>query len=295
MRAVLLTLLGVTVLTLSLFAPAVGAQELKFDPADPAVKKGHEIMQATFNLPVVEKVFFENELRIYDKQDKLLYTKRARGAQYFQDFASGEKRLQRSLSFFFEPADDQGNGAMVFEHEKTDDDEQYLYLRQTRKARRIIGASKKDDYFGSDFRAADVVRRRYPDYNFRFLGEEKLEFNGKPTPVLAKIESQHKDPQKREDWNEGKSIIWIHPSSGLVFKAERYDTQMQMDKVAALKAFTKTKNKKGEEVYLVAAIDISTVNRGTHSMFVITKRMYEGEAGFATDIFTTDSFTKQWW
>jgi len=295
MRAVLITLLGVTALMLSRFAPAVGAQELKFDPNDPAVKKGHEIMLAIYNLPVVEKVFLESELKIYDKQDALLYTKRSRGAQYFQDFATGEKRLQRSLSYFFSPADDQGNGAMVFEHEKTDDDEQYLYLRQTRKARRIIGSSKKDDYFGSDFRAADVVRRRYPDYNFRFLGEEKLEFNGKPTPVLAKLESQHKDPQKREDWDEGKSIIWIHPQSGLVFKAERYNTQMQMDKVLTLKAFTKTKNKKGEDCYLVAGLDIKTVNRGTHSEFVITSRKYEADAGFATDIFTTDSFTKQWW
>jgi len=293
MRAVLFALVSVTMMMFLAQAPC--AQELKFDPNDPAVKKGHEIMGAINNLPVVEKVFLESELRIYDKQDNLLYTKRSRGAQYFQDFESGDKRRMRSITYFSDPADDKGNGAMVFEHDDTDQDEQYLYLRQTRKARRIIGASKKDDYFGSDFRAADVIRRRYPDYNFRYLGEEKLDFNGKPTPALAKIESQHKDPQKREDWNEGKSIIWIHPQSGLVFKAERYDTQLQLDKILTLRAFGKTKNKKGEDVYLVGALDIRTVNRGTHSMFVITERKYENEAGFATNIFTTDSFTKQWW
>jgi hypothetical protein len=294
MRRVFLALLGAAALACQA-VPFAGAQELKFDPNDPAVKKGQEIMQAIFNLPVVEKVFLESELRIYDKQNSLLYTKRSRSAQWFQDFESGDKRRLRSITYFFSPADDQGNGAMVFEHDDTDDDEQYLYLRQTRKARRIIGASKKDDYFGSDFRAADVVRRRIQDYNFRYLGEEKLEFNGKPTPALAKIESQHKDPQKREDWGEGKSIIWIHPQSGLVFKAERFDTQLQLDKVMTMTNFTSTNNKKGDKVYLIAGLDIRTVNRGTHSEFVITARKYEGDTGFKTDIFTQDSFTKQWW
>ena len=70
---------------------------------------------------------------------------------------------------------------------------------------------------------------------------------------------------------------------------------MQLDKVLTLVAFTSTQNKKGEKVYLVAGLDIKTINRGTHSQFVITDRKYEGDAGFATGIFTTDSFTKQWW
>jgi hypothetical protein len=276
-------------------APFAGGQELKFDPNDPNVKKGHEIMKAVDSLPVMEKVFAEAELRIYDKQDNLLYTKQSRSAQYFQDFGNPEKRLQRAISYFYSPADDKGNGAMVFEHLNANDDEQYLYLRQTRKARRIIGSSKKDDYFGSDFSTGDVTRRRYQDYNFRWLGEEKLEFRGRPTPTLAKIESQFKDPQKREDWGEGKSIIWIHPESGLVFKAERYDTQLQLHKVLTLLGFVKDKNKQGQDVYLVAAIDMRSLNRGTHSTFVITDRKYESNAGFSTDIYSTDSFTKQWW
>jgi hypothetical protein len=155
------------------------SQELKFDPNDPNVKKGHEIMAEIDKLPVMEKVFAEAELRIYDKQDQLLYTKQFRSAQYFQDFDKADKRLQRALSYFFAPADDQGNGAMVFENEDSDKDDQYIYLRQTRKARRIIGSSKKDDYFGSDYSAGDVTRRRQQDYNFRWLGEDTIDFRGR--------------------------------------------------------------------------------------------------------------------
>jgi hypothetical protein len=269
-------------------------QELKFDPNDPAVKKGHEIIAAINALPVVEKVYVEAELRIYDKQDNVLYTKQFRSAQFFKDYQDSDNRLQRAISYFYAPADDKGNGAMVFEHPDSDDDEQYLYLRQTRKARRIIGSSKKDDYFGSDFSAGDVTRRRIQDYNFRYLGEDTIDFRGKKLNVV-KLESQFKSPQKREDWGEGKSIVWIHPDSGLAFKAERYDTQLQLTKVQTLLAFTKTKNKDGKDVYLVAASDMKTLNRGTHSTFQITARKYEGDAGFSTDIYSTDSFTKQWW
>ena len=270
------------------------SQELKFDPNDPAVKKGQEIMQKVDALPVMEKVFAEAELKIFDKQDNLLYTKQFRSATFFQDFGSPEKRLQRALSYFFSPADDKGNGAMVFEHPDSNDDDQFLYLRQTRKARRIIGSSKKDDYFGSDYSTGDVTRRRFQDYYFRSLGEDTIDFRGKQLKV-EKIESQFKDPQKREDWGECKSIVWIHPSSGLVFKAERYDTQMQLHKVLTLTAFVKDKNKKGEDVYLVAGNDMRTLNRGTHSAFSVISRKYEADAGFSTDIYTTDSFTKQWW
>lgn len=284
-------LAGLVLISAAQFA---ASQELKFDPNDPNVKKGHEIMKAIDALPVMEKVFAEAELRIYDKQNSLLYTKQFRSAQYFQDFTAPEKRLQRALSYFYAPADDQGNGAMVFENEDTDKDEQYLYLRQTRKARRIIGSSKKDDYFGSDFSAGDVTRRRYQDYNFRWLGEDTIDFRGRSLKV-EKIESQFKNLQKREDWGEGKSVLWIHPESGLVFKAERYDTQLQLQKVLTLVAFTKAKNKAGQDAYLVAALDMKTLNRGTHSTFVITSRKYENEAGFATNIYSTDSFTKQWW
>jgi len=275
-------------------AQFASSQELKFDPNDPNVKKGQEIMQVIDALPVMEKVYAEAELRIFDKQDNILYTKQFRSAQFFQDFQAPDKRLQRALSYFYSPADDKGNGAMVFEHVDTDDDEQYLYLRQTRKARRIIGSSKKDDYFGSDFSAGDVTRRRYQDYNFRWLGEDTIDFRGRSLKA-QKIESQFKNPQRREDWGEGKSVLWVHAESGLVFKAERYDTQMQMHKVLSLVAFTKAKNKSGQDVYLVAALDMKTLNRGTHSTFIITSRKYENEAGFSTDIYSTDSFTKQWW
>lgn len=286
---------AMTILALLLLASPVWAQEmLEFDPNDPAVKQGHEIMKAINDLPVMEKVYIEAELRIYDKQDNLLFTKKFRSAQYFEDFQNPDDRLQRSINYFYAPADDQGNGAMNFEHPDSDDDEQYLYLRQTRKARRIIGSAKKDDYFGSDFSLADVVRRRYPDYNFRYLGDDTVEFKGREIAV-KKILSQHKDPQKVQDWGEGKSVLWVHPASGLVFKAERYNTQMQLEKVMTLEAFTKATNKNGKPVYLVAALQMRNVNRGTRSVFVVRDRRYENEAGFSTDIYTTDSFTKQWW
>lgn len=289
-----ITAFAASLAALTLLGSTAWAQEMTFDPNDPAVIKGHEIMKGIDSLPVHQKLLGQAELLIYDKQDNLLFTKRFRYAQYFEDYNKPEVRLRRSINYFFAPADDKGNGSMVFENEDSDDDEQYLYLRQIRKARRIIGSSKKDDFFGSDFSLGDVTRRRYQDYNFRWLGEDAIDFRGKRLK-MQKIESQFKDPQNREDWGEGKSVLWVHPSSGLVFKAERYNTQMQLHKVLTLIAFGKHKNPDGKNVYSVGGLRMETINRGTRSQFLVKSTKYEGDSGISPSIYTTDSFTKKWW
>ena len=257
-------------------------------------EKGQAIMEKINALPQWEKTLTEAELRIYDKQDKLLFTKRLRSARYFRDYDDPQSRLLSSMNYFYAPADDKGNGSLNIEHEDSDDDEQYLYLKQTRKVRRIIGSSKKDDFFGSDFSLGDVVRRRIQDYHFKWLSEETVDFKGKKLK-MQKIETVFKDPTKRDDWGEGKSVIYIHPASGLVFKAERYNLQMQLHKVMTLKAFGKHKNRDGESVYGVGLIEMKTIARGTRSEFIIKNSKYENDTGFDAAIFNTDSLTRKWW
>ncbi|MCH8842530.1 MAG: outer membrane lipoprotein-sorting protein [SAR324 cluster bacterium] len=259
-----------------------------------AEEKGQAIMEKINALPRWERVATSTVLKIYDKQDKLLFTKRTRGARYFRDYNDPGKRLQNSITYFYAPADDKGNGSLNIEHEDSDDDEQYLYLKQTRKVRRIIGSSKKDDFFGSDFALGDVVRRRIQDYHFKWLSEETVDFKGKKLKV-QKVESVFKDPTKRDDWGEGKSVIYIHQASGLVFKAERYNLQMQLHKVMTLKGFSKHKNRDGKSVYGVAQIEMKTIARGTRSVFTIKEAKYENDAGFDAAIFSTDSLTRKWW
>ena len=48
-------------------------------------------------------------------------------------------------------------------------------------------------------------------------------------------------------------------------------------------------------MYLVAGLQMRTINRGTRSEFRVRSAKYEDETGFSADVFTTDSFTKQWW
>ena len=281
-----LSLLGAGLLALSLFATLALSQTPE--------EKGRQIMRGVFELPQMEKIRNEAELRIYDKQGNLLFTKRLRGMIFYKDFRKPEVRLRRSINYFFAPADDKGNGSLAIEFPDSDDDEQYLYLKQTRKVRRIIGSSKKDDFFGSDFSLGDITRRRFHDYNFKWLGEDTVEFKGKRLTV-QKIESTFKSPQKSEEWGEGKSVLYVHPQSGIVFKAERYNLQLQLSKVSSILAFGKRKNRDGKPVYLVARIEMRNVVRGTRSEFIIKNAQYEDEAKFDPSMFVTDSLTKKWW
>lgn len=288
-----------TLLVLALGAAPAAGQEMS-----EAERKGTEIMRQVYSLPVHEKVFTEALLRIYDKQDELLFTKRFRSATYFADYQQPMERLQRSINYFYAPADDKGNGSINIEHADSDDDEQYLYLKQTRKARRIIGSAKRDDFMGSDFSLGDVTRRRFEDYDYEWLGEEVYEYQGRVNGrelgrtlriKVDKVETRFKDSQQARDWGEGKSIVYVDRKTGVVFRAERYNLQMQLDKVMTVHDIHKTPNADGKTVWEPWVIQMRSMSRGTRSVFEVQSRRYGDNADFSAGIFTVDSLTKQWW
>jgi hypothetical protein len=213
---------------------------------------------------------------------------------YYRDYADPRQRLSRSINYFFAPADDKGNSTLSIELADSDDDEQYLYLKQTRKVRRIIGSSKSDDFMGSDFTLADIAPRDLDDYTYTWLGSEAVPFKGASIQT-EKIESVFKSARKREDYNEGKAVIWVHPASGIVFQAERYDTTLTLTRRMNIRNIAKGANRDGKPVYYATVIEMANLNRGTRSEFIVTSRQTEGETRLDPAIFTTEYLTRQWW
>ncbi|MBU2513948.1 outer membrane lipoprotein-sorting protein [bacterium] len=262
--------------------------------AETAQEKGRLLMEQIDVLPKLEKMISETVLDIYDSQGNKLFSKKSRSANYIQDFRDNDKKLSRSISYFYAPADDKGNGALMIEN-KDEDDDQWIYLKGLRKPKRIIGSDKSSSFMGSDFSNGDVSARDIDDSNYTWLATEKIEFKGKNLTV-EKIEGSFKDEQMKNDYGYSKSIVWMHIQSGLPFKMELYNLNGQLYKQAQLLGFAIKKNRDGEKVFIPTALEMKNVIKGTKTIMEV-KQIKTGDDAAQIDpsIFKTDYLTRKWW
>ncbi len=257
-------------------------------------QKGRQIMDSVDALPLIEKMISETTLDIFNSQGSLLFSKRSRTASFVQDFRDQDKKLNRSLSYFYAPADDKGNGALMIEKAGMDDD-QWIYLKGLRKPKRIIGSDKSSSFMGSDFSNGDVAARDIDDSNYLWLATEKITFKNK-TLKVEKIQSTFKDPQMRKDYGYSKNIVWIHVKSGLPFKMELYDLNGQLYKRATLLGFTIKKNRDDKKVFIPSSMEMKNVIKGTKTVMTMKNIKTEKTAGkVKPEIFKIDYLTRKWW
>lgn len=262
--------------------------------AESSAEKGKRIMEQVDQLPRLEKMIAETELDIYNSQGKKLFTKKSRQASFVSDFRNADERLSKSISYFYAPADDKGNGALMIEKNESDDD-QWIYLKGLRKPKRIIGSDKSSSFMGSDFSNGDVSARDIDDSNYTWLATETIKFKNKKLKV-EKIQGVFKDEQMRDDYGYGKSIVWMHVKSGLPFKMELFDLNSQLTKTATLHSFSVKKNKDGKRVFIPTSLEMKNVMKGTKTVMRM-KNIKTGKSATKINptIFKTDYLTRKWW
>ena len=257
-------------------------------------EKGLRIMKQVDALPVIEKQLQQVTLQIYDRQGKRVFTKKVRGANYKTNFRDADKRLVRSISYFYAPADDKGNGSLVVEVADGDDD-QWIYLKGLRKPKRVIGSNKSSSFMGSDMSNGDMAPKNINDSNFIWLGSEKLTFKKKQIPV-EKIRVEFKRDQMKQDYGLNHSIIWVHVKSGLVFKAEQYNLDKQLFKTTRLRSFKVFKNRDKKPVFQLTGSEVKSVLKGTKTIMKMSKiRTGKKAASVHAGIFKIEYLTRRWW
>jgi outer membrane lipoprotein-sorting protein len=262
--------------------------------AETPEEKGLRIVTSLDTRPTLEKSIAETVLHIYDAQGKKLFSKKSRSASYMKDFRDPDKRLSRSLSYFFSPADDKGNGALMIEIDG-DDDDQWLYLKGLRKPKRVLGSDKSSSFMGSDFSNGDVAARDIEDYNYKWLGTEKIKFK-KKNRTVEKIEARFKSKQLQEDYGYSKTIAWIHVGSGLALKNEMYNLNGQLSKTMRLVDFKVKKNRDGKKIFMPTYVEMKNVLKGTRTVMQM-KNIKTGKkaAKIKPGIFKVDYLTRRWW
>ena len=136
------------------------------------------------------------------------------------DNGETEKKLIR----FIEPADVKGTGLLTFDYNSKDDD-LWVYIPTLRKVRRIVSSEKSKSFFGSEFTYADMSPPSPDDFDFKLLGEEKV--NG---VLCYKVEWKPKNDDVAEENGFSRRITFSGKDDFVVRKSVYYDLDGELFK-----------------------------------------------------------------
>jgi hypothetical protein len=109
------------------------------------------------------------------------------------------------MQFFVAPADVKDTGFLTYDyHDGAKDDDQWLYLPELRKTKRIATSDKSSAFMGSDFSYADMTKRVLDEWTYKLLKEG--EAGGQKVWLIEALPA-NKEVEDRYGYT--KSVIFI--------------------------------------------------------------------------------------
>jgi len=128
----------------------------------------------------------------------------------------GEDTLK--LMFCLAPADVKNTGFLTYDYEdSTKDDDQWLYLPELRKVKRIASSDKSSSFMGSDFTYSDMTSRNVEDYTYKIMKEPVVKGH-KTWQMLVTPKSE----KTIDETGYTKSIVFIRQDNFVVIQALNY-------------------------------------------------------------------------
>ena len=90
----------------------------------------------------------------------------------------------KGLSVFDDPADVKGTAFLTFSHAK-EADEQWLYLPELKRVKRIASKNKSGPFMGSEFAYEDIASQELDKYTYKYLNDEKV--NGVDCFIIERV------------------------------------------------------------------------------------------------------------
>ncbi len=129
--------------------------------------------------------------------------------------AKDEGRDTRSIMFFLAPADVRGTGFLTYDYYAGEkDDDQWLYLPELRKTKRIASSDKSGSFMGTDFSYADMTRRVLDEWTYKLLKEDEVRGN-----KVWLIETMPRDREVRDRYGYDKSVVFVRQDIFMVVRA----------------------------------------------------------------------------
>lgn len=147
------------------------------------------------------------------------------------------------MQFFLSPADVKDTAFLTYDYyEGGRDDDQWLYLPDLHKTKRIATSDKSSSFMGSDFSYADITRRVLDEWKYKLLKESKV---GDHKVWL--IEAVPVSDEVRDRYGYLKSVLFI-----------RQDIFMGIRAVHWLKEEKKIKYQENKKIKQVDGIWVAT-------------------------------------
>jgi len=132
-----------------------------------------------------------------------------------QSFTKDRGNDTQRLMFFLAPGDVRGTGFLTYDYGAANrDDDQWMYLPELHKTKRIAASDKSGSFMGSDFSFADMTRRVLSEWNYQLLREEVV--RGKKTWL---IEATPANRAVRDRYGYDKSVVFVQQDNFMVVRA----------------------------------------------------------------------------
>ena len=187
---------------------------------------------------------------------------------------TGGEDLSKILIRFLAPADVLNSGLLTWEA-KDGDDDQWLYLPATKRAKRIASSGKKNRFMGTDFAFEDLRPENLAAHKYAVVATETVD--GQPCWVIEAVAAHDK---QAADSGYSKRKLWVRQDNYYTVKREYYDKRDRLEKVQTDR---KLKNVKGS-VWRADEVEMHDVQAGSKTLVVIEKR--ELDKGLKESLFT---------
>jgi hypothetical protein len=119
-----------------------------------------------------------------------------------------------NMMFFQSPADVRGTGFLTYDYYGGErDDDQWLYLPELHKTKRIATSDKSSAFMGSDFSYADMTRRVLDEWTFSLLREDEVRGD-----KVWLIEALPVSDVVRERYGYTKSVVFVRQDIDMVVR-----------------------------------------------------------------------------
>jgi outer membrane lipoprotein-sorting protein len=204
----------------------------------------------------------------------LFVLKNAQGEESTRDFSIKTLEVEgdgdKELGVFHKPADVKGTAVLTFSHSLEPDD-QWLYLPELKRVKRISSANKSGSFVGSEFAFEDITSREVDKFKHRYLRDEVLD--GNDCFVLEDIPAY-------ENSGYTKQIIWIDKKIYQPRKIEYYDRK---DSLLKTMLFSDYQEHLGR---YWRANKLDMVNHQTRKSTIMTRTNYKFRTGLRDNDFS---------
>lgn len=161
-----------------------------------------------------DNMIAESKMVLIDKNDN----QRVRKMMiYSKDMGEDSYRMQ----YFLSPADVKDTGFLTYDYADGDrDDDQWLYLPDLHKTKRIATSDKSSSFMGSDFSYADMTDRVVDEWNYKILKEGEV---GGSKVWL--IEALPVSKVVEERYGYSKSVLFVRQDIFMVVRAVHWLTE----------------------------------------------------------------------